>query len=176
MRVINLYGGPGVGKSTIAASLFAAMKWRKMNVEYVTEYAKDLVWEGRHGLLSDQLYITAKQNRRLKRLEGQVDWAITDSPLLLGHIYAGKDTPESYHRVVDDTYNSYVNINVRLLRRKDYVKIGRMQTEDEAKEIDDQIHRMLELYKMQNPGCDYHTVEADEQAVDRILEILKEYN
>lgn len=41
-KVINLYGGPGTGKSTTAAMLFAKMKLAGFNCEYVPEFAKDL--------------------------------------------------------------------------------------------------------------------------------------
>ncbi len=39
-----MFGGPGTGKSTSAAGLFFKMKLAQMEVELVTEYAKDLVW------------------------------------------------------------------------------------------------------------------------------------
>lgn len=47
MKVINLFGGPGIGKSTLAAGLFEHMKIAGFNVELVNEYAKDMVWEQR---------------------------------------------------------------------------------------------------------------------------------
>jgi len=88
MLVINIFGGPGVGKSTLAAEVFAHFKKNKLNIELVTEYAKDLVWEERNNILKDQLYILAKQNRRLERLRNKgIDVVVTDSPLLLGKIY-----------------------------------------------------------------------------------------
>lgn len=43
--VVNLIGSPGTGKSTIASELFAKMKWEGFDVELVSEYAKELVWE-----------------------------------------------------------------------------------------------------------------------------------
>ncbi len=43
--VVNLLGGPGSGKSTTAADVFARLKWQDINCELVTEFAKDLVWE-----------------------------------------------------------------------------------------------------------------------------------
>lgn len=46
-KVINLYGGPGTGKSSTAGMLFAHLKLRGVNCEYVQEYAKDAAWEGR---------------------------------------------------------------------------------------------------------------------------------
>ena len=44
-KIVNLYGGPGTGKSTTAAALFAEMKIRGVNCEYIQEYAKDKAWE-----------------------------------------------------------------------------------------------------------------------------------
>jgi adenylate kinase family enzyme len=32
MKVINLFAGPGAGKSTTAAALFSKMKWKGYNV------------------------------------------------------------------------------------------------------------------------------------------------
>ena len=86
MKVINLFGGPGSGKSTTAAALFSNLKRLDFKCELVTEYAKDVEYEGRSNIFEDQLYITAKQNRRLKRLQDyhiSLDYAITDCSLLL---------------------------------------------------------------------------------------------
>ena len=43
--IINIFGGPGVGKSTVAADLFVIMKKEGYSVELVTEYAKELTYE-----------------------------------------------------------------------------------------------------------------------------------
>ena len=97
MRVINLFGSPGAGKSTTAAGLFFLMKSDNKfvdSVELVTEFAKDLVYAERFKELEgdNQLYITAKQYSRLHRLKNQVDYAITDSPIIQSLMY----TPENY--------------------------------------------------------------------------------
>lgn len=52
--VINLFGGPGAGKSTFCASVFADLKWRDINCEMALEYAKDRVWEGSFNVLENQ--------------------------------------------------------------------------------------------------------------------------
>lgn len=39
---VNLYGGPGSGKSTTAAGVVSQLKLLSINAELVTEYAKDL--------------------------------------------------------------------------------------------------------------------------------------
>jgi dephospho-CoA kinase len=69
MNVINFFGGPSCGKSTIAAYVFSQLKIKNYSCEYVNEYAKDCVYEGRSTvLLNDQLYVLAKQNHKLKML------------------------------------------------------------------------------------------------------------
>jgi tRNA uridine 5-carbamoylmethylation protein Kti12 len=80
MKVINLFGGPGIGKSTIAADLFALMKREGYNVELVNEYAKEVTWEGHFSYLDDEFYILAHQNRRLVRLKGKVDTSLQTRP------------------------------------------------------------------------------------------------
>jgi hypothetical protein len=42
-KVINLYGGPGVGKSTTAVGLFYLMRRASIKCEYTSEYVKDVV-------------------------------------------------------------------------------------------------------------------------------------
>ncbi len=43
--VINMFAGPGAGKSTLAAGTFFRLKCLGVNAEIAPEYAKDLVWE-----------------------------------------------------------------------------------------------------------------------------------
>ena len=52
--IINLIGGPGIGKTTIASMLFANMKLQKKSVEFVQEYAKNLVWREEFDILNNQ--------------------------------------------------------------------------------------------------------------------------
>lgn len=145
MKVINLFGGPGVGKSTTAAGLFSLMKKQRMNVELVTEYAKDMTWEGRHNILQDQIYITAKQNRKLHRLrDHKVDYVITDSPLLLGIMYMPFDYYSTYPNLVLEIFNSYDNVNYFIKREVEYDTTGRNQTLEEAKDIDLKLLQFLD--------------------------------
>ena len=45
---VNLFGGPGIGKSTTAAGVFNLLKLHGIETELITEFAKDLVWEERY--------------------------------------------------------------------------------------------------------------------------------
>lgn len=173
MKIINLYGGPGSGKSSTAAGLFFQMKLAGYEVELVTEYAKDLVWSERNKMFTEQDYIFAKQNHRLRRLVGKVDWVITDSPLLLGHFYMPDSFPgkEPFSQFVNAMFNSYDNINVFLERTKKYNPNGRNQTEDEAKVIDLRILDFLNQNTLR-----YHTVTGDKDAPTTILQsIIPQY-
>lgn len=167
LKVINAYGGPGTGKSTTCAGLFYEMKSAGYKVELVTEYAKDKVYEGHLGCLEDQIYIFAKQQRRLNRLIGQVEWAITDSPLLLSILY-NKDLSENFNRLVIDQYNRYSNYNFFINRVKPYQKYGRSQELDEAIELDIKMKKIL--YDNNIFAC---FIDGDYHAPQSILNILR---
>ena len=161
MKVINLIGGPGSGKSTTAAGLFNLMKLQGIKCELVVEYAKEVVYEGRKP--DDQLYILAQQNRRLRRLQGHVDYVITDSPLLLSIIYAS-DYPESLSQLVIDLYKKYDNTLFYLQRNKPYEKYGRTQTLEEACKLDREISSMLA-----DEGITYITLLGNVDAPRKIM-------
>ena len=60
--LVNFYAGPGAGKSTGAAYIFAKLKMKGIDSEYVSEYAKDRVWQDdQFPLKYCQLYVTSKQ-------------------------------------------------------------------------------------------------------------------
>ncbi len=167
-KVINLYGGPGTGKSTTAAGVFYKLKTAGVNCEYIQEYAKDKTWEKNNTPLACQEYIFGKQQYRMFRVSGQVEFIITDSPLLLSTIY----TPQNYHLpslpiIVREAYNSYENLDIFLVRQKAYQPAGRNQTFDQAKDIDRQI---LEMLNRQN--INFHQVAADETAVEQIINLI----
>lgn len=166
VKVINIFGGPGAGKSTTAAGLFFEMKKRQIEVELVTEYAKDMTWEKRHNVLSDQLYILAKQNRRVQRLAGQVEWVITDSPLLLGLVYKTEGYHSSFDAFAMEVFNSYDNHNFLIGRDFEYQAAGRNQTAEQAVEVDNVIKKMLDDH-----AVPYHRVTNDPY-VDRTTQIL----
>ncbi len=169
MKVINLFAGPGAGKSTTAAGIFHLMKIEGMNVELVTEYAKEMTWEKRHNILTDQLYILAKQHRRVNRLKSEVEYVVTDSPFLLSIHYRGKDYSETLDRLVLELWQEYENFNFFLERVKAYVPIGRSQTEDEARKIDVAMRDMLTRHRIP-----FETVPADHDAAPRIFARVKQ--
>lgn len=150
--VINFFAGPGSGKSTTATGLFSRLKQEGHLAEYVSEYAKDVTWEGTHKLLENQLHIFSEQFRRQWRLQGKVRYVITDSPLLLSGVYYQhyRDAPgqsvrytkafgDALLRTIDEAYNSFNNVNVFIFRDKPYVQVGRSQEMEEADAISTEV-------------------------------------
>ena len=173
MKVINLLAGPGIGKSTTAAGIFWKMKTLGYKVELVTEFAKGLVYAG-DMKLNDQLYVFAKQNWRLAVLENQVDYVITDAPLIISNIYYDKENTiyneEYFKALIQDTFDYYDNINFFMTRDTEthpYQKYGRTQTLEEAKEIDDKIMEYLTTKDIMW----YNTTVAT--AVDDVIEMVQ---
>jgi len=132
MKVISFYGGPGSGKSTMAATVFAELKRQRVNVELITEVAKELSYERRMDLLGYQDAILARQIRKMTIPYGHVDVIVTDSPILMSHVYASKDYPECFYDWVDHAYNSFENIDIFLDRVVPFSEEGRHHNEEEA--------------------------------------------
>ncbi len=147
MHVVNLYAGPGCGKSTLAAALFATMKTAGINCELVTEVAKDLTWESAKGRLAYPPLVFGEQSWKLERLVGQVDVVVTDSPLLLNSYYAWKCRfdDENWHAFVR-THSARFPSTSFLLERssRPYNPAGRNETEAQARAIDQNLRAMLD--------------------------------
>ncbi len=167
-HVINLFGGPGTGKSTTAAGLFFALKSEGVSCELASEYAKDAVWGETTAVLRNQIYVFGKQHQRINRLIDKVDYVITDSPLLMSCMY-GEHVGEHFLQLVDIEHRKFNNINIFLHRQKQYISAGRLQNEEEARGMDDKLRLLLRFY-----GVPFHEVNADRFAPDRIVRnILK---
>ena len=142
--IINLFGGPGAGKSTGAALIFSYLKMRGVNAELVTEAAKDLTWEEAFNNLKDQIYVFGKQQHRLYRCADKVDVIITDSPIFLSTIYnIDESIDHSLYKLVMDVVGKYDNYNILLQRVKPYNPVGRTQTAEESDKIKDDIEAEL---------------------------------
>jgi hypothetical protein len=175
LKVINLYAAPGVGKSTLAAGLFNLLKQLGYSVELVTEYAKDLTWEERRHALTNQLYILAKQDAKLRRLEGQVEWCITDSPLPLGMAYMSPEYEQFVPAAIWGAFRRYQNYHVLLKRNPDrpYVQAGRNQTEAESMRLDTVIDNIYGWASDDDPEERRMETISDHAAPYRVLEMIE---
>lgn len=167
MIVINLFGEPCSGKTTGAAYIFSKLKMKGYNIELVTEYAKDLVWE-KSSLINDQIYVFAEQQRRLKRLKDKVDIIITDSPLFLSIVYH-EDINLYFDQLVLNVFEQYNNINFLIQNKKEYNPIGRIHTEEESEAIRNKIISSLDFFNIP-----YETIDGNEYAYDVILKKVEE--
>lgn len=155
-KIINFFSGPGSGKSTKAAELFALMKKNNLSVELTYEFPKILAWEDNMSAIKDQFFITANQHRNISRLYGKVDYIIVDSPILLGCIYKNKyndnmSYPSDFYEKLDDfiidLFKKYNNINIFLKRNdENFNNLGRYQNYEESKNIDFEIKQLLDRH------------------------------
>lgn len=139
MILINLFGGPGSGKSTSASHLFSELKMEGLKVELVGEEAKEIIYDKTTAFFANQVLITGRQWQRILRLQQSgCEIAIADSPLIQGTMYIA-DTPyyseltalvRKLETLVPQTYNVWVR------RVKPYVQFGRYQNEEEAVALD----------------------------------------
>lgn len=168
--VVNLFAGPGVGKSTTAARIFAELKMHGVNCEMALEFAKDKVWEESFKTMDDQIYIFGKQFHKIWRLKDKVDVIICDSPLPISIVY-DKENSEAFHTLIMEQFNKFDNYNILLKRSGEYQKEGRVQTEEEAKEVDKTVEKVLKDYNIV-----HRVMPIDGAAMkitERILEELK---
>ena len=173
MLVINLFGAPGAGKSTGAAYIFSMLKFQNLNVELITEFAKDKVYEETKEVWNNQQYIFGKQSFRVSRLNKKVEVVVTDAPLFLSAFYNHDDIlGESFNETVKNVFNSYDNRNYFLKRSKPYNPKGRFQSEEESDEMSIQLQEFLK-----NNNIPFTIRSGNKETYDLIIEeILAELN
>lgn len=164
MRIINIFGSPGAGKSTACLGLAYELKRRWVQTEYVPEFAKDLVWRGSAHLLKHQLYVFAEQQLRIDCLEGQTDIAVCDSPLLLSSFYSPEDYPLPFKQSVFEFFDQYDNINFFIRRSHAYVAPGRIQTEEQSDRLADSMEEFL-----YQTGVPFYTITASDDTTRHLL-------
>lgn len=170
MKVINIFAGPGCGKSTLSTEIFTTLKKMHLKVEYVGEYAKDLIYEKRFEKLNDYLYVFAEQHHRIHRLKDDIDYVICDGSFLLGNLHITNNciyNKKLFKDLVLDTFNKYDNHNY-FLKRGDtpYQNYGRKESFKDAKKMDKKLKILLKNYKI-----DFKTIKY-EKALKTILKDL----
>lgn len=147
LKVVNLFGPPGVGKSTVRSGVFWLMKTVGLSVEEVSEYAKYLVLTGRTWQLErEQLYLLSKQHHKQLILAGQYEYAVTDSPLLLSAFYAPKPYFSGFEALVKEAFSSFENINFYLnrdLAGGQFEDTGRLHSRAQSLQVDQQMRAFL---------------------------------
>lgn len=149
--VINLFAGPGAEKTTRAWEIAVKLKKLGYVTEYVGEYAKELVWEGRtdmlDGSLKNQMVLMYEQKRRIDRLIGKVDFVVTDSPILLSAAYIAVPTA-SFDSICSKLFNEYNNFCIFIERGEQYQEEGRIHSREESEQLDTKIKNLLDYHKI----------------------------
>lgn len=172
--VINMWGGPGISKSTTAAHIFYQLKRLGKEVELVREFAKDaFAWKGHKIEPYHQIYILGNQIDREIPLYGKVDYIITDSPLYLCGFYTeyyNKST--SITNAISETLfnltDNSEHFNFVLNRLKPYNPKGRFETEEQARAIDRAI-----VHYLNSNGLPYFEInKSDDDKAQEIINIV----
>lgn len=169
IRRINLWGVPGSGKSVLAAQIFAALKIDGVNIELVTEYARELAHRRDEIGPYKQTFVTStQQQRELTFLEGDADLIVTDSPLGLGYIYAVFNKLPDIHSTygIDTDYDKkYPSINIYIPPRENVDIKGRFHNNQAT--IENLHDSILEEFKMNKVEVYNHA------SLEKTLEFIK---
>lgn len=171
--VVNIFGGPGSGKSNISANIFSELKWKHILAELALEYVKEEVWENNENAISNQLFLLGNQYQRIHRLLNKVDVIITDSPILLSILY-NKDNNKNFNNYVLDKFNEHRNLNIFLERNDvEFESKGRIHNLKESKNMDNKIIKLLD-----DNNIEYKSFVMNKDSVKKIvyeiIEIIKD--
>src|SRR6056300_1055225 len=144
-KLVNLFGGPGIGKSGIAAGITYKLKKKHISVNNPYEFPKRLAWDNNIPAIKDNLYVFANKNRGIAESNGKMDYIVIDSPILFStiyHTYYTQGYPaefygQPFHDLVIDLHKKYDNINILLERGETtHNDNERFQNFEESLEID----------------------------------------
>jgi hypothetical protein len=136
-------------------------------VEWVPEVAKALVWQQDFEALRNQYAIALNQYRMLEVLDGQVQFLVTEGglPQLLYYNAHYPDNVCDVNKTKQQIlawYRQFDNINIFAQRDLDrpYVRAGRLQDENRAREIDNEMRTLLSA-----EGIKYTVLPADHRKI-----------
>lgn len=150
MKVINFFGSPGVGKTRQTMRLTAKFKEAQVDAEASLEVVKEHIHSGSEHLLAYQNFIFSQQERQLRILADskEVEFAITDAPLLHSVFYAPKNYHIFFKDLVFEIFNGYENINFFINRNHPYSHQGRIHDEKKSDLISKQMKNFLINYNV----------------------------
>lgn len=140
IKRINLVGGPGVGKSTIAADIWSALKKLHKPVELVDEAIKGMAWQKIPPQGFDSVWLFGKQLHREEVVLRSGGMVVTSGPLLLqtGYMFANNTAYTAGMVKVAQAFEAaYPSLSVWIERDVPYQSEGRYETSEQAKHMDD---------------------------------------
>lgn len=151
--VVNLFGGPGAGKTTAARQIKNELEKRydDISVAVVGEYATELIKDGKadmlNGTLENQIIIYNEQHKRVQDLIGKADIIITDSPDILSAVYVQdkSEDAEIWKQKIISDFKQNQNFNIMIKRgHSKFEQSGRIHDEAQSKVLDRKIGTLLE--------------------------------
>lgn len=168
-NLINIFAGPGAGKSTLAALLYGELKRQHIEVEYVSEYPKQLVYEENVLSLQNQILVFATQHHRIWTAARHNQIVITDSPILLSTIY-NDGISENFKALIKEMHSKFTNLNIVLQRVESFHSMtGRIHTLNESMTIDQKIRQTLD--DMQEDYLEYNPVQ---DQIEPLIKLIKQ--
>lgn len=166
--VVNLWGSPGSGKSTMAWGLAYYLKRGGYKVELSAEYAKELALEGLFERMKDQVMIFAEQRRRLNLLASTCDIVINDCPLLMGAAYYDELYPDVFRDTLKWAHEENPTLDFFVRRAHAYVGHGRVQTEAESDALAYEMRQLMDAY-----GVRYDIVKGTDDGLEEVLRAVR---
>jgi thymidylate kinase len=169
-KIINFFGAPGVGKSTIAAEVFSQLKKKGFNVALVTEFANFKITEKSFKAVQNQYYVTSKQLYNQEVFEDKYDIVITDSPILLSFVYSNDSIADKkFNEFILEKFNEKENFN--FLLNHDTVTLdkfsmnGRRHDKSKLEQIQNKI-----IETLKNNNIEYKNVFKDHTRLKYYIE------
>jgi predicted ATP-dependent serine protease len=170
--VVNVFGGPGIGKSTLAAQIYTELKKRHINIEYIPEFPKELVYEERLLTLQDQIYVFAHQHHKIWTAARHNQLVVTDSPIILSTVY-NPETSTNFRALILEMHNKFNSMNIVLKRNPEtFSNVGRVHSLTESISID---RRIVDI--LTEEGIDFAQFDPVNDNLPALLElIIQEFN
>tara|TARA_B110000444_G_C18833619_1_gene594652 strand:+ start:2056 stop:2592 length:537 start_codon:yes stop_codon:yes gene_type:complete len=176
-KIINLFGGPGIGKSSISAGLTYTLKKKHISCDNPYEFPKLLAWDENHSAIRDQLFVLANQHRGIVKSYGKVDYIILDSPIILSLtyknyyksvLYPSTLYGDTFDKMLLEIHNQYNNINIVLVRGDGIHNDNeRYQDLTQSVELDKVIEDSLKRHNLP-----YYKIKVDDNTLTNILNLL----
>ena len=162
--VVSIFGGPGSGKTTAALDITARLKKLGFLADFAPEYAKEVVWDTKaplaseqeraraadlmnRGLETQQIFF-AQQKARVDRCLGQCDFVVTDSPGLIGMVclrppFDAAGRAALFEAMMRD-FSSHHNFVMAMRRGEAYEAQGRIESPKRAMAMDRATYELLD--------------------------------
>ncbi|MCF8169078.1 MAG: hypothetical protein K9K38_00330 [Rhodoferax sp.] len=174
-RVINVIGGPGSDKSLYSSAIVLYLNLHQKTVEVIPDYAKSLVWQQNFEVLKNQYFIAQRQFEMINLLDGQVQFLITECSLPQVLYYNEHyednicDIAKTRAQILE-WYKQHNNVNILVERGdKRYLRTGRFQDEEQARNIDHGLRSLLI-----REGMRYSKIPPDINAINAFAASLLE--